>query len=141
MECGFANHDELVRQGPSLEVIINNQSGTIPVNRQLPALIDTGSEWNLIEATLAAGVLHLRHVDDQWIQTANGQTLAPVYSAQLRFPGSLIPNRIASLESASDRTVLFWAVKGFKISCSHIRAAPEKSQCNIKSLNFPPRMS
>ena len=86
VECGSTGRDDLVREGPSLEIVINNGSATTPAHRQLPALIDTGSEWNLIEVTLAAGVLHLRHIDDQWIQTANGQTLAPVYSAQLTIP-------------------------------------------------------
>jgi len=86
VECGSTGRDDLVREGPSLEIVINNGGATTPAHRQLPALIDTGSEWNLIEVTLAAGVLHLRHIDDQWIQTANGQTLAPVYSAQLTIP-------------------------------------------------------
>jgi hypothetical protein len=108
VECGSTGRDDLVREGPSLEIIINNASGTAPTHRQLPALIDTGSEWNLIEVTLAAGVLHLRHVDDQWIQTANGQTLAPVYSAQLTIPTLTYSkfHRFVGVNIGADRVIL-----------------------------------
>ena len=108
MECGCVSRDELVREGPSLDVIINNQSGTNPANRQLSALIDTGAEWNLIEGTLAAGVLHLRHIDDQWVQTANGPTLAPVYSAQLTIPNLTYSkaHRFIGVSIGVDRIIL-----------------------------------
>jgi predicted aspartyl protease len=108
VECGYASHDELVREGPSLYVIVNNQSGTDPVNRHLPALIDTGAEWNLIEGTLASGVLHLRRIDDQWIQTANGATLAPVYSAQLTVAGLTYSksHRFIGVSIGADRILL-----------------------------------
>ena len=108
VECGSTGRDDLVREGPSLEIVINNGSATTPAHRQLPALIDTGSEWNLIEGTLAAGVLHLRHIDDQWIQTANGQTLAPVYSAQLTIPTLSYSksHRFVGVNIGADRVVL-----------------------------------
>jgi predicted aspartyl protease len=108
VECGSTGRDDLVREGPSLEIVINNGSTITPAHRQLPALIDTGSEWNLIEVTLAAGVLHLRHVDDQWIQTANGQTLAPVYSAQLTIPTLSYSksHRFVGVNIGADRVVL-----------------------------------
>jgi hypothetical protein len=108
VECGSTGRDDLVRGGPSLEIIISNASVTAPTHRQLPELIDTGSEWNLIEVTLAAGVLHLRHVDDQWIQTANGQTPAPVYSAQLTIPTLTYSksHRFVGVNIGADRVIL-----------------------------------
>ena len=86
VDCGSNTPSGLVRDGPSLDVIVNNRSTSNPINKQVLALIDTGAEWNLIEDTLAAGVLHLKHVDNQWIQTASGANLAPVYLAQIIIP-------------------------------------------------------
>jgi hypothetical protein len=108
VQCGSTGRDDLVREGPSLDIVINNGSAVTPMHRQIPALIDTGSEWNLIEVTLAAGVLHLRHVDDQWIQTANGSTLAPVYSAQLTIPTLTYSksHRFVGVNIGADRLLL-----------------------------------
>ena len=108
VECGSTGRDDLVREGPSLEIIINNRSSATLINRSVPALIDTGSEWNLIEATLAGSVLHLRHVDDQLIQTANGTALAPVYSAQLTIPGLTYSkaHRFIGVTIGADRVLL-----------------------------------
>lgn len=108
VECGSTGRDDLVREGPSLDIVINNRSAVAPIHRQLPALIDTGSEWNLIEATLAAGVLHLRHIDDQWIQTASGPALAPVYAAQLTIPTLTYSKsqRFIGVNIGSDRVIL-----------------------------------
>ena len=86
VECGFSSRDQLVREGPSLEIVVNNRSVASPVHKQLPALIDTGAEWNLIEDTLASGVLHLKHIDNESVQTAGGPMLAPVYLAQMTIP-------------------------------------------------------
>ncbi len=86
VDCGSQSRDDLVREGAGLDVLVNNRSTANPFNKQLPALIDTGAEWNLIEDTLATAVLHLKHIDDQWVQTAAGPTLAPVYLAQMTIP-------------------------------------------------------
>lgn len=108
VECGSNSRAELVREGPTLEVVINNTSATNPLNKQLPTLIDTGAEWNLIEDTLATGVLHLGHVDDQWIQTANGAVLAPVYIARLTIPSLTYSKlqRFVGVSLGADRVLL-----------------------------------
>jgi hypothetical protein len=108
MECGYRSRDELVREGPALEVVLNNRSSTNPINKQLPALLDTGAEWNLIEGTLAGAVMHLQHIDDQWIQTANGQTLAPVYMALMTIPQLTYSKlqRFIGVDLGSDRILL-----------------------------------
>jgi predicted aspartyl protease len=108
VECGHPNRDELLREGPTLEVVISNRSATGPLSKRLPALIDTGAEWNLIEGTLATAVLHLMHVDDRWVQTANGPTLAPVYMGQLTI-GALKYSklqRFVGLDLGADRVIL-----------------------------------
>ena len=108
VECGFRSPDELVREGPLLDVFINNRSAAIPLNKQLTALIDTGAEWNLIEDTLATGVLRLKHVDYQLIQTAAGQTLAPVYLAQITIPSLIYSKvqRFVGVNLGADRILL-----------------------------------
>jgi predicted aspartyl protease len=108
VECGCHSRAELVREGPTLEVVINNASATNPLNKQLPTLIDTGAEWNLIEDTLATGVLHLKHVDDQWVQTANGPLLAPVYVARLTIPNLTYSKlqRFVGVSLGADRILL-----------------------------------
>ena len=82
VDCGHNHPDQLVHDGPQLSVVIGNRSATIPLNKQLTALLDTGSEWNLIENSVPAA-LHMMHIDDKWIRTANGLVLAPVYMGQL----------------------------------------------------------
>jgi len=77
----------LVREGPVHEVVIANRSSTIPVNATYRALLDTGSEPNLIHEDEATQILHLMHIDDTWIQTAKGSRLAPVFMGQLTIPG------------------------------------------------------
>lgn len=108
IECGHQNRGELLREGPTLELVISNRSAGNPLNKQLPALIDTGAEWNLIEDTLATGVLHLRHVDDQWIQTAAGPSLAPVYLAQITIPNLTYSKlqRLIGVNLGADRILL-----------------------------------
>jgi hypothetical protein len=108
VECGYRSRDELVREGPALEVVVNNRHATNPINKQLPAFLDTGAEWNLIEDTLASAALHLMHVDDQWIQTANSPTLAPVYIAQLTIPQLTYSKlqRFIGVDLGADRILL-----------------------------------
>jgi predicted aspartyl protease len=108
IECGYHTRDELVRLGPTLWAIIGNRSATIPLNKQLEAFLDTGSEWSLIENTLATAALHLMHVDDQWIQTANGQALAPVYLGELTIPNITYTKlqRFIGVDLGTERVIL-----------------------------------
>jgi hypothetical protein len=69
-----------------LEVIINNTQPTKLVNRRIDAILDTGSEWSLIEDTLASTVLYLPVIDRQIIQTAMGSGSRLVYIAELTIP-------------------------------------------------------
>lgn len=91
-----------------LWAIISNRSATIPFNKQLQAFLDTGFEWSLIEDTLATAALHLMHVDDQWIQTANGQALAPVYLGQLTIPNLTYTKlqRFIGVDLGANRVIL-----------------------------------
>ncbi|MGD0290112.1 MAG: hypothetical protein ABSC63_10730 [Candidatus Binataceae bacterium] len=86
VDCGHRTFDLLILKGPALEVIINNQQSSNPVNRQLDSILDTGSEWNLIEDTLAVAVLYLPVIDWQVIRTATGSARRPVYMAQITIP-------------------------------------------------------
>lgn len=108
IECGHQSRDELLREGPTLEVVINNRSATNPINKHLPALLDTGSEWNLIEDTLASAALHLKHIDYQWVQTANGPARARVYMGQLTIPNLTYSKlqRFVGPDLGADRIVL-----------------------------------
>jgi predicted aspartyl protease len=69
------------------DVIVANRSSTIPLNAQYRALLDTGAEMNLIDQHEATTALHLMHIDDATIQTANGPQAAPVFMGQLTIPG------------------------------------------------------
>ena len=97
-----------MRQGPTLSAIIGNRSSTIPLNKQLQAFLDTGSEWSLIQDPLATTALHLMHIDDQLIQTANGQALAPVYLGQLTIPNLTYTKlqRSIGVDLGADRVIL-----------------------------------
>jgi gag-polyprotein putative aspartyl protease len=108
IECGYQSHDELVLEGPMLWVVISNRSATVPLNKQLQAFLDTGSEWSLIEDTLATAVLHLMHIDDQLIQTANGPALAAVYLGQLTIPNLTYSKlqRFIGVDLGADRVIL-----------------------------------
>jgi len=108
IEWGYRSRDDLVREGPALEVVINNRNTTNPIHKQLPALLDTGAERNLIEDTLASAALHLMQVDDQWIQTAHGPALAPVYMAQLTIPQLTYSKlqRFIGVDLGTDRILL-----------------------------------
>ena len=108
MDCGAVGPDELVRDGPTLEVIIGNTSRVNPRNQRLPALIDTGAEWNLIEDTLARGALLLQPVEDQLIQTANGPVVAPIYIARLMVPSLMYSklHRFIGVNLGADRVLL-----------------------------------
>jgi len=87
IDCGCTSAAALVREGPVHEVVIANRSSTIPVNATYLALLDTGSEPNLIDEHQAREVLHLMHIDDTLIQTAKGSQLSPIFMAQLTIPG------------------------------------------------------
>jgi hypothetical protein len=50
-------------------------------------LLDTGSEWSLIEDRIATAALHLMNIDYRLIQTASGAITAPVYMGQLMIAG------------------------------------------------------
>ena len=97
-----------MREGPTLEVVVSNRSSRNPISKQLPALLDTGAEWNLIEDALATGALHLVPVDHEWIQTASGPALAPVYMGQLIIPGLTYSKiqRFIGVELGAERVVL-----------------------------------
>jgi predicted aspartyl protease len=108
IECGYRSRDELVREGPALSIILSNRSATIPLSKQIPALIDTGSDWNLIESAIAATTLHMMHIDNRSIQTANGITMAPVYLGQLIIPGLNYSrlHRFIAAELGAERAIL-----------------------------------
>lgn len=76
-----------MRDGPVHDVVIGNRSSTLPLNATYPALLDTGSEPNLIDKHEATDVLQLMHIDDTPIQTASGSQTAPVFMAQLTISG------------------------------------------------------
>jgi hypothetical protein len=107
IDCGHHYPDRLVRDGPQLSVIVGNRSATIPLNKQLIALFDTGSEWNLIENSIPAA-LHMMHIDDKWIRTANGLVLAPVYMGQLVISALTYTklHRFIGVDIDADRVVL-----------------------------------
>lgn len=86
LNYGQSSFDLLILRGPALEVVINNQQPTNPVNRQVDAILDTGSEWSLIEDSLASAVFYLPVIDWQQIRTAMGWGRRPVYMAQLTIP-------------------------------------------------------
>jgi len=91
-----------------LFAIVGNRSATIPLSIQLQALLDTGAEWNLIEDALATATLHLMHIDDQLIQTANGPVTKPVYMAQLGIPALTYSklHRFIGVDLGEDRVLL-----------------------------------
>lgn len=86
---------------------VGNRSSTIPLNKLLTALIDTGSEWNLIQDSVA-GALHMMHIDDKWIRTANGPVLAPVYMGQLVISALTYTklHRFIGVDIDADRVIL-----------------------------------
>jgi len=86
LNSGHPRTDLLISHGPVLEVILNNTLTTNLVNRRVDAILDTGSEWSLIEDTLASTVLHLPVIDRQIIRTAMGSGSRLVYIAELTVP-------------------------------------------------------
>jgi hypothetical protein len=86
LNCGHPRIDLLISHGPVLEVILNNTLTTNLVNRRVDAILDTGSEWSLIEDSLASTVLHLPVIDRQIIRTATGSGSRLVYIAELTIP-------------------------------------------------------
>ncbi len=108
IECGHRSADILVGEGPVLPVTVGNRSATIPIDIQLEALLDTGSEWSLIQNSLAIGTLHLMHIDDRLIQTANGSAMAPVYMGQLTIAGLTYSklHRFVGVDLGTDRAIL-----------------------------------
>ena len=108
IECGRQSRDILISEGPSVDVIINNQGVVRSANQQLSALIDTGAEWNLIEETLASTTLNLKCIDYKWIQTAKGPSLARVYQGLLVIPSLTYskPHRFIGADLGADRAIL-----------------------------------
>jgi hypothetical protein len=108
LNCGQASFDLLILRGPTLEVIINNRQSAIPVDRQLDAILDTGSEWSLIEDTLASAVFYLPVIDWQQIRTATGWGRRPVYMAQLTIPALTYSklHRFIGVNLGSDLAIL-----------------------------------
>jgi predicted aspartyl protease len=110
-----------VYKGPTLSVIVANRSATIPVNTHAEALLDTGSEFNLIQDTLAANSVHLMRIDDRLIQTANGSVAVPVYMGQLTIPNLTYTKlvRFVGVDLGADRVVLGReALQDFKLTYS-----------------------
>jgi hypothetical protein len=108
LNCGHPRIDLLISHGPVLEVIINNTQLTNLVNRRINATLDTGSEWSLIEDTLASTVLYLPVIDRQIIQTAMGSGSRLVYIAELTIPQLTYTklHRFIGVDLGSDLAVL-----------------------------------
>ena len=108
LNCGHPRIDLLISHGPVLEVIINNTQPTKLVNRRIDAILDTGSEWSLIEDTLASTVLYLPVIDRQIIQTAMGSGSRLVYIAELTIPQLTYTklHRFIGVDLGSDLAVL-----------------------------------
>lgn len=109
LECGHHDRDGLIREGPTLDVVLNNLRVTNSINKQLSALVDTGAELNMIEDTLAAGaVLSLKVVDVETVQTANGAANRPIYEARLTVPKLTYSklHRFVGVNLGADRVIL-----------------------------------